>query len=213
MALVEALNGVGASLSSNPSASPGTQTLGSHLIMAVLIIQLGVITIFVGLTATFHVRCTKASVQSKVISTLLPTLYMSMTLIFVRCIYRLVEHTGNTKVDITNIEALKQPNPLLRYEVYFYIFEATLMLLNSLLWNVWNAGRLLPKNPNVYLAQDGSEAMVQVMPDSRSPLQKVINVLTFGVLFRKKDTIVRFDELTEYSRVGENEQARAHMLK
>ncbi|KAL6892151.1 hypothetical protein GGI43DRAFT_387025 [Trichoderma evansii] len=213
MALVEALNGVGASLSSNPSASPSTQTLGSHLIMAVLVIQVGVITIFVCLTATFHIRCTKASVQSKSVKTLLATLYMSMTLIFIRCIYRLVEHTGNTKVDITNIEALRQLNPLLRYEVYFYIFEATLMLLNSFLWNLWNAGRLLPKNPNIYLAQDGTEAMVEVVPDSRSLLQMVINVLSFGILFRKKDTVVRFEELTQYSRDGGNEQAGTHMLK
>ncbi|KAL9468414.1 hypothetical protein ACSS6W_010108 [Trichoderma asperelloides] len=213
MALVEALNGVGASLSANPSASPGTQKLGSHLIMAVLVIQLIVITIFVCLTAIFHTRCKKALVQSKAIKSLLPTLYMSMTLIFIRCVYRLVEHTGNTKVDITNIEALKQLNPLLRYEVYFYIFEATLMLLNSLLWNIWNAGRLLPRNPNIYLAQDGTEAMLEVIPDNRSILQKIANVWTFGLLFRKKTPVVRFEELTEYSRVSGNEQAGTHMLK
>lgn len=213
MAIVEALNGVGASLSSNPSASPDTQTLGSHLILAVLIIQLVVITIFVGMTSTFHVRCLKASVPSKAVYTLLFTLYMSMTLIFIRCIYRLVEHTGDTKVDITDLEALKQLNPLLRYEVYFYIFEAALMLLNSILWNVWNAGRLLPANPHIYLAQDGIEAMVEAPPDTRSLWQKGMNMGTFGLLYRKKTPVVRLEELTEYSRVGGNEQAGAHMLK
>ncbi|KAL7900511.1 hypothetical protein HDV64DRAFT_192591 [Trichoderma sp. TUCIM 5745] len=213
MTIVEALNGVGASLSSNPSASPGTQTLGSHLILAVLIIQLVVITIFVGMTSTFHVKCIKASIPSKAVYALLFTLYMSMTLIFIRCIYRLVEHTGDTKVDITDLEALKQLNPLLRYEVYFYIFEATLMLLNSILWNVWNAGRLLPANPHIYLAQDGIEAMVEVPPDTRSIWQKGVNMWTFGLLYGKKTPVVRLEELTEYSRVGGNEQAGAHMLK
>lgn len=213
MAIVEVLNGVGASLAANPSASPSTQTLGSHLIMAVLVIQLLVITIFVGLAATFHMRCKKASVQSQAVNTLLATLYTSMTLIFIRCVYRLAEHTGNTKVDVTSIEALKQLNPLLRHEVYFYVFEATFMLLNSVLWNVWNAGRLLPANPHIYLAQDGIEAMVEVAPDTRSFLQKAINVWTFGMLYAKKSPVVRFEELTEYSRDGGSEQAGAHMLK
>lgn len=200
MGLVETLNAVGVALSANPSASPSQQKLSSNLLIAVLVIQLGVIATFFCMAAIFHMRCTKAAVQAKAVRTMLTTLYMSMTLIFIRCIYRLVEHTGNTKIDITDIEALKSLSPLLRYEVFFYIFEATLMFLNSAIWNVWNPGRFLPRSPHTYLAQDGTEATVEVIPDSRSLLSKIANVLTFGLLFRRKNTTVIFEELAAYDR-------------
>ncbi|KAL6802736.1 hypothetical protein GGI42DRAFT_325045 [Trichoderma sp. SZMC 28013] len=210
MGLVETLNAVGAALSANPSASPSQQKLASNLLIAVLVIQLGVIATFFCMAAIFHMRCIKAAVQAKVVKTMLTTLYMSMTLIFIRCVYRLVEHTGNTKIDITDIEALKKLSPLLRYEVFFYIFEATLMFLNSAIWNVWNPGRFLPRSPHTYLAQDGTEATVEVIPDSRSFLAKIAHVLTFGMLFRRKNTLVRFEELAAYDR---NEQAGAQIHK
>lgn len=213
MALVETLNAVGAALSANPSASPDQQTLASHLIIAVLVIQLGVIIIFICLAAVFHMRCTRAAVQAKAINTLLATLYLSMTLIFIRCIYRLVEHTGNIKVDLVDMEALRQLSPLLRYEIFFYIFEATLMLLNSVLWNLWNPGRFLPSNSHTYLAQDGTEAIVEVIPDSRSLLAKAINVATFGILCRRKNTTVRFEELAEYSVHNRHEHTEMHIPK
>lgn len=46
-------------------------------------------------------------------------------------------------------------SPTLRDEYFFYILETTLMLVNSVLWNVWNPGRLLPRNYNVHLEEDG----------------------------------------------------------
>lgn len=212
MLLVETLNSVGASLSANPSASPSQQTLAGHLIIAVLVIQLGVILIFIGMAAVFHMRCRRARVQAEAIYTLLYTLYMSMTLIFIRCIYRLVEHTGDTKVDLSSIEALRQLSPILRYEVFFYIFEATLMLLNSVLWNVWNPGRFLPSNPHVYLAQDGTEAVLEELPDGRSRLAKVANVVTFGILYRKKNASATV-ELVEYLADNGQEYTRTDLPK
>ncbi|KAL7943903.1 hypothetical protein V8C42DRAFT_92086 [Trichoderma barbatum] len=195
MAVVETLNAVGAALSANPSASPDQQALASNLVIAVLVIQLGVIIIFICLAAIFHMRCTRAAPKARAVTALLNTLYISMTLIFIRCLYRLVEHTGNTEVDITNIEALRRLSPLLRYEGFFYIFEATLMLLNSFLWNIWNPGRLLPRNSHTYLAQDGTEAIVEPFQDSRSSAAKITNLVTFGMLCRRKNTIVTSEEI------------------
>ncbi|KAL7904285.1 hypothetical protein GGI35DRAFT_490002 [Trichoderma velutinum] len=203
MGVIEALNAVGAALSANPSGSPSSQALAKNLLLAVLVMQLAVITIFFCMATIFHMRCSKAAVQSKAVNTVLFTLYMSMSLIFIRCIYRLVEHTGDTKIDIADIEALRQLSPLLRYEVFFYIFDATLMFLNSAIWNIWNPCRFLPRDPHTYLAQDGTEAMVEVIPDNRSLLAKIANVWTFGIFFRKKNTTVRFQELAEYNRTEE----------
>lgn len=98
MALVEALNALGVAFSSNVSSSHSQQETGSRLTIAALAIQLGVIVVFVLLAAIFHRRCAKANIHAKAVSTPLITLYISMLLILIRCIYRLVGHLGNTTV-------------------------------------------------------------------------------------------------------------------
>ncbi|KPM44171.1 hypothetical protein AK830_g2349 [Neonectria ditissima] len=200
MALVETLNALGVSLGSNPTSSDSTQKLGSNLMIAALSIQLGVIVIFVILAAIFHRRCFKANIHARAVSTSLTTLYVSMALILVRCIYRLVEHLGNTTVKLDDTESLKTVSPILRHEWFFYIFEGTLMLANSFLWNIWNPGRYLPGNYLVYLAQDGrTEIQGEEVPDARPLIAKVGSVMTFGALFRKENKDNRpFEELGDY---------------
>lgn len=199
MALVETLNALGVALASNPTSSHSTQDLGSHLTIAALAIQFAVIVIFVVLAALFHRRCAKSLGSTKTISTLLITLYVSMALIMIRCIYRLVEHLGNTAVNIDDLQSLETLSPILRYEWFFYVFEATLMLLNSILWNVWNPGRYLPTNHHVYLARDGTtEIEGEGLSDSRTLLAKAGSVLTFGLLFRNKGENRSFQELRNY---------------
>ncbi|KEF54477.1 uncharacterized protein A1O9_09644 [Exophiala aquamarina CBS 119918] len=187
MAIIEALNSLGVSLSANPSSSDSTQELGSRLTIAAISMQLAAIVTFVLLATVFYRRCSKRGILVRSVSTPLNTLYISMALIFVRCIYRLVEHLGATAVELDNLDSLKKLSPILRFEVYFYIFEATLMLINSIMWNIWNPGRYLPKNYHVYLARDGrTEVLATEQPDDRSILLKVLSVLTFGLLFRRK---------------------------
>lgn len=190
MALVETLNSLGVAFSSNPSMSHGGQELGKRLTITALTIQLGVIVIFVFLAAIFHWRCAKAKIHAKSVATLLKIMYISMALILIRCIYRLIEHMGNTTVRLNNLESLTALSPILRYEWFFYIFEATLMLTNSILWNMWNPGRYLPQNYHVYLAQDGrTELEEEDRPDDRPLVTKAGSVLTFGIFFRKKEGI------------------------
>ena len=98
------------------------------------------------------------------------------------------------------MESLRNLSPLLRYEVYFYIFEATLMLANSWLWNIWHPGRYLPRDNHVFLAQDGTEVVGEKQVDSRPVMAKVIHVLTFGIMFRDrtKGEHHMVDELSDY---------------
>lgn len=199
MALVETLNALGVALTSNRSSSPSQQSLGGNLIIAALAIQLGIIVIFIILAAMFHWRCAKANVHAKAVLTPLITLYISMCLILIRCIYRLVEYLGNATVRLDDLESLKALSPILRYEWYFYIFEATLMLINSVLWNVWNPGRYLPRSYHVHLAQDGrTEVEGEVESDTRPLLAKAGSVLTFGLFFRPKRANRPFVALGEY---------------
>ncbi len=119
-------------------------------------------------------------------------------MILIRCIYRLVEHLGNTTVRLDSVESLRALSPILRYEWFFYVFEAALMLINSALWNIWNPGRFLPKNRHVHLAEDGkTEVEGQDKADRRPLLAKAASVLTFGLLFRRKESR-QFHELDRY---------------
>jgi hypothetical protein len=199
MAIVETLNSLGVALSSNPTSSRSQQELGRHLTIAALAIQLVVIVIFVILAAISHRRCAEANIHAKAVTTSLITMYISMSLIMIRCIYRLVEDLGNTTVHLDDPKSLRSLSPILRHEWFFYIFEATLMLINSVLWNVWNPSRYLSRNYHVYLAQDGrTEVEGEDKPDDRPFLAKAGFVLTFGILFRRKIENQPFEELNDY---------------
>jgi hypothetical protein len=186
MLVVEALNAVGVALVANPSGRASSQALGKNLTVAAIAIQVVVIVIFVALAAAFHVRFVRRKMRSGAVKTVLGVLYASMALIFARCVFRLVEHSGNTKIDLDDIEVLRGLSPLLRYEAYFYVFEATLMLVNSWLWNVWHPGRYLPRDYRLFLAEDGTEVVGEKQDDSRPLLAKTAHVLSFGMLFREK---------------------------
>lgn len=186
MAVVEVLNALGVALTANPTSPASTQTIGSSLSLAALSIQIAVIATFITLAGIFHYRLFRSPVRLPAVHTMLCVLYISMVLILARCIYRLVEHVGSTKVDLDNMEALEALTPLLRYEAFFLVFDSSLMLVNSLLWNVWHPGRFLPHDYHIYIAQDGSEVHGPRDKDARSPVQKTLHALSFGLLFRRK---------------------------
>ncbi|KAL3469709.1 hypothetical protein BJX99DRAFT_264954 [Aspergillus californicus] len=191
MALVELLNALGVSLSSNPSSSASQQDLGSRLTIAALVMQLLAIAILVAMAGLFHRRFSKAKIasRSQAVSVPLRTLYISMALILIRCIYRLIEHTGSTSIDIDDMDALMALTPVLRYEWFFYVFEAGLMLVNCGIWNLWHPGRFLPRSYLVHLDRGGNEVLGEEMKDERGAGRKVLCVVSFGILCRRKKAV------------------------
>ncbi|OJJ05053.1 hypothetical protein ASPVEDRAFT_86415 [Aspergillus versicolor CBS 583.65] len=186
MGIVEAINALGVAFTSNPKGDK--QNLGSTLILVAISIQLCVITIFICVGGLFHRRCVtaRAAVEKRKIPMLMITLYTSMALILIRCIYRIVEHTGNTALDTDDAEKMEQLSPLLRHEWFFYVFDAAVMLANSLLWNVLNPGRYLPRDRTVCLAEDGvSETeggnKAGYQPTAAELGRAAMQLLTFGV--------------------------------
>ncbi|KAE8353777.1 hypothetical protein BDV28DRAFT_164675 [Aspergillus coremiiformis] len=152
--LVEVLNALGISYIANPNLPESLIKLGHILMKLSLIAQILVITAFYLLAAIFHQRCYKSGIRPRTITRPLLTLYTSTFLILVRCIYRIVEHFGASTVRSSSAD-LASLSPILRHESFFYVFEATLMLLNAFLWNWLHPRRYLPVLSNVYLAQDG----------------------------------------------------------
>ena len=208
MAVVELLNALGVSLSANSSSSKTQQELGSHLTIAAVAIQLCVIVVFMCMAGLFHWRCSKARIRNRSVSTPLTILYISMMLILVRCIYRLVEHLGNTTIELDNADSLQTLSPILRYEWFFYVFEAVLMLINSVIWNIWNPSRFLPRDYHIYLSQDGTtEIEGPKIVDNRSFTMKILHLLSFGILFRQKIDHQQPDESGNYPDTNGGRQA------
>lgn len=158
MLIIETLNSLGVSLSANPSSKKTTQDLGKGITLAALTMQIAVIFSFAVLATSFHRRVVSSGLNVEPLIWTIWTLYSSMMLIFMRCIYRLVEHLGNTHIDLDDTVVLSKLSPILRYETYFYVFEAVLMLVNVVIWNLWNPGKTFARN--IYLCSDGFTEMV-----------------------------------------------------
>lgn len=199
MAVVEMLNALGVALASNPVSQLTSQKLGKSLTIAAISIQIGVIAIFLALAGLLQWRLAQSRLRVHSVQTMLVVLYASMVLIFMRCVYRLVEHLGPTEKDLDNMEALRALSPLFRYEVFFLVFESSLMLVNSVVWNAWNPGRFLPRHYHIYLAQDGSVVEGEKDTDKRSLLQKTAHVLSFGLLFHRQCNNYDNRELPQFS--------------
>ncbi|KAH8653310.1 RTA1 like protein-domain-containing protein [Xylariales sp. PMI_506] len=154
--IVEALNAHGAAFAVNQSLSQSQRDTGKALLKAALLMQIIVVCLFVALALYFQVKCKRNGINSAKVHTPLMTLYISTAIIATRTIYRVVEY-----FDLTNVN-FSQPNfdpsslsPIVRYEWFFYVFEATIMLINSVLLNVRHPRRWLPPSTKIYLAKDG----------------------------------------------------------
>ncbi|OTA99328.1 hypothetical protein M426DRAFT_16559 [Hypoxylon sp. CI-4A] len=154
--IVEALSGIGAAYVSNQTLPRELQQTGQSLLKAALIMQIVVVTLFVTLAATFQRRCRQAGINSTKVNQALLTLYISSAIVMIRCIYRTVEFFDFASVNYSSPDFNPTTlSPIIRYEWFFYVFEATAMLCNSVLLNVRHPRRWLPKSTKVYLAKDG----------------------------------------------------------
>lgn len=153
-AVIEALNGNGVSLTANQSLAPWRQDIGRALLKASLLIQVFVITLFILLAAIFHHRCYKSGMRNAKLYNPLYTLYISTALLFARTIFRVVEYWSIAEHDYWKPGFdPKSLSPAIRYESFFYVFEAMLMLINHVLLNVRHPRMWLPKSTKTYLSR------------------------------------------------------------
>ncbi|KAF5702412.1 Rtm1p-like protein [Fusarium globosum] len=153
--IVEALNGWGASYSANQSLTNSEIEIGHALIKTSLLLQIVVAILFITLAVTFHRRCVVAGITNERLNKPLWTLYTSMTLILARTIYRIVEYFSVAELRYGPGFDPATISPIVRYEWFFYVFEAALMLCNLVMFNVRHPRRYLPKNNKIYLCPDG----------------------------------------------------------
>ncbi|KAI0503325.1 RTA1 like protein-domain-containing protein [Xylaria bambusicola] len=197
--LIEALNGVAASYVANVTLPKHLQDTGHTLFKVALILQLVVIFLFVTLATTFYWRCRKNGINHTKVNQPLVTLYISSTIIFARTIYRTVEYFEiETTVTFTGSERLPE-SPILRYEWYFYVFEAALMLINNILLNVRHPRQWLPQSTKLYLAKDGiTEILGPGYKEDRGFVATLLDPFDVYGMIKGRDKTTRFwDEQNE----------------
>lgn len=203
---VELLNGVGIAWLTRPDAREVINRVGDALTKASLVLQLGVISLFCALAAVFHLRCRRTGAGRKPqVHRPLATLYASIALIFVRTVYRVVDHFAVDVLQRTRGDGLDpmELSPVLRYEWYFYVFEATLMLVNSCLWNGLHPMRSLPVDYHIYLSKSGhAELEGPGWEDNRPAILTWIDPL--GLCLKGEDKEVPFSEEEENRRPSEH---------
>lgn len=172
--------------------------MGKALIKASLLIQIVVIVMFLWLAGVFHRRCQRNGQLNDKLRAALYTLYASTGLLVVRTIFRIVEYFS---LDSLHFGPGLDPmtlSPLIRYEWFFYFFEATLMLVNQVMMNIRHPRKYLPKSTKMYLARDGvTEVMGPGHKDTRPFLQTLIDPFDLIGIVEGKDKQKRFWEMDE----------------
>lgn len=202
--VIEALNGNGAAYVANQSLSESQRDTGKTLLKAALLMQIVVVALFVTLAAYFHATCRRNGIRSPKVDNPLATLYVSSGIIAVRTVYRIVEYFDISSLDYSNPHFdPMSASPIVRYEWFFYVFEATLMLLNSVLLNARHPRRWLPKSTKVYLARDGdTEVMGPGYKQERNFLVTLIDPFDIYGIIKGRDKTTRFWDAADEPKAG-----------
>ena len=188
-AVVGILTGNGASRSANTSNTPSEIKAGADMVRASIILQLACFVGFIALEVVFHFRCIKANVLNQKLQGIISLLYVSSALILIRNIYRVVEVWQGYDSYLTN------------HEAFFYVFDGALMLVNTLMWNVWHPMEFLPNDNKIYLSKDGkTELEGPGWIDKRPFWVTLLDPFDLAGLFRGKDKANMFWENEEKHR-------------
>lgn len=141
--IIGIITGNGAAKAINTSNSPGELKAGRDLIRASIMLQLISFVAFITLLSIFYRRCLRTKVMNKKLQTIISLLYVSSGCILARNVYRVVEVWEGYDGYVAN------------HEVFFYVFDGALMLINSFMLNVFHPMAYLPHSWKIYLSNDG----------------------------------------------------------
>ncbi|KAJ8115543.1 hypothetical protein OPT61_g2838 [Boeremia exigua] len=186
-AVCEILIGNGAWRMANSSMTDSQRQAGANMVMASLSLQTALFAGFGIMAVLFHRRAARAGVLKHEQRVVLYVLYTSATIVTIRCIYRLVEYT------------LGWDSTIYKNEVYFWIFEAAIMFLNTALLNTFHPGKRLPSSNGTFLAQDGiTERQGPGWDDDRPWPVTIFDPLDLWGLIRGRDQATKFWDMSDH---------------
>ena len=185
-AVCEILIGQGAWRMANSSMTEKQRQLGADLVTASLCLQAALFGAFGVLAAQFHRRASRAKVLSRDLRVVLYVLYTSAAIVTVRCVYRLVEYI------------MGWDSAIYQNEVYFWVFEAVIMFVNTVLLNVFHPGKRLPRSNSVFLDRDGvTERRGPGWDDDRPWIVTVFDPFDVWGILNKRDQKTQFWDMSD----------------
>ncbi|KAF2491823.1 hypothetical protein BU16DRAFT_129434 [Lophium mytilinum] len=185
-AVCEILIGQGAWRMANLTMTDKQRQIGANLVKASLILQACLFGAFGLMAALFQHRAQKANVLSRKLRTVIYVLYISATIVTIRCIYRIVEYVEGWKGAVYQNEA------------YFWVFEASIMFANTLLLNIWHPGKRLPSSNSRFLDRDGvTERRGPGWTDDRPWIVTFFDPFDVWGLIRGKDRETQFWDMSD----------------
>ena len=186
--IIGIITGNGASKAVNTS-NPGELKVGADLIRASIMLQLISFIGFIALLVVFHRRCLRASIMNQKLRTIVFLLYASSGLILSRNIYRVVEVWEGYDGYLAN------------HEAFFYVFDGALMLVNSVMLNVFHPMAYLPRSWKIYLSNDGvTEMEGDIIMDKRPFWVTVLDPFDLVGLVKGRDRDAFRDNLIMQTR-------------
>ncbi|MBE7181293.1 MAG: RTA1 domain-containing protein [Terriglobus roseus] len=182
--IIEVLIANGVARVANTGNSLHSRQVGEDLLRSALILQAVFFVIFALIGVRFQWACHKKGVLNRNLKTVLYVMYASCALITTRCVYRIVEYFQGFDGTIYDTEW------------YFWVFEATIMFLNTLLLNVFHPGRFLPASSKSFLGVDGAEREGPGWEDKRAFLFRLLDPLDIYGLLISRDKHAKFWEWT-----------------
>lgn len=114
-------------------------SLGNKIILTGLVLQVLFFVFFVVVASVFHMRINRSPTEKSAIlevpwARYLWILYSASALIVVRCVFRIAEYAGG------------QEGVLLSTEMYMYIFDAALMFVVMVIFNVQHPSTVINRH-------------------------------------------------------------------
>jgi hypothetical protein len=177
-------NGVARASDSSNNESSLNVKIGLALIRTSIILQLLCFILFIILEIIFHRRCIRTKIiKNQKLRTIIYVLYMSSGCILIRNAYRVVEVWQG------------YDGYLAQHEVFFYMFDGTLLLINSVTLNFLHPMNYLPPSWKIYLAEDGvTELEGDCVMDKRPCWVTVVDPFDLVGLIRGRRVKVGFRE-------------------
>ena len=151
--LVEAASNVGIPWIHKYDEPGYLQDAGNALVKASLLLQSPFVSASLAPAIIFQRRCRVQDSSEHATLTKRPllTLHKGTALILVRCTHRTVEYPIITGCSFEAVLVIE------RCEVFFYLFEAILILVNELLWNITFPMHKVQTSKLICLARNGND--------------------------------------------------------
>jgi hypothetical protein len=195
-AVCEVLMVNGAQRLVNTRLTDHERKIGDNLVKAALILQAVLFMCFLLIGGIFHHRANKAGVLKKNLRQVLIVMYISSLIITARCAYRIAEYF------------LGYSGQIFRHEAYFWVFEASIMFVNTAMLNVFHPGKQLPRSNKVFVGKDGNELYGPGWKDNRPFIQTLADPFDIIGLVMGQDKKTKFWELSPEELEAMNEKDR-----